>query len=143
MGYSPRVRNRPGMVAPPPPPAPVTIKVTPTERLVLVELTRDGPTNGIIALRMGVTEDTIKTHFRHIMHRVMLAGSPLCESRSSLIVGLLRGLIKTTTVTQVNPRDPSGGWDTRRRKAAQSVESAHGPAAVDPADAPDPVDGRP
>lgn len=117
--YEPRPRPvRLGMVAPPSPPAPVTIKVTPTERLVLVELTRDGPTNDIIALRMGVSVDTIKSHLRHVLVRVQRAGSPLCESRAQLIVGLLRGLIKTITVTQVNPRDPSGGWNTRRRKAA-------------------------
>lgn len=103
MAYEPRPRAvRPGMISPPPPPAPVTIKITPTERLVLVELTRDGPTNGILALRMGVSEDTVKTHMRNILVRVQKAGSPLCESRAQLIVGLLRGLIKTTTVTQVN-----------------------------------------
>jgi two-component system vancomycin resistance associated response regulator VraR len=43
--------------------------LTPTERKVVDELIKDGPTNAEIAKRLRVTENCIKVHFRHIMDK--------------------------------------------------------------------------
>ncbi len=68
----------------------VCIYVTPAENKVLRELTWDGACNKVIAQRLHVTEDTVKSHLKSVMKKV-----PHIKDRCALATALLRNCIIT------------------------------------------------
>ena len=66
----------------------VVVDVTPMQRRVVGELALDGPDNALIAERLDLSVETVKTHLRNVMGA---AGVP---NRTALVCGLLRGQIK-------------------------------------------------
>lgn len=67
-------------------------KLTPTEERVLRELVRDGAGNRVIARRLGVIEDTVKSHMKSVLRKT---GS---GCRTSLAVDILRRRVVVTVV---------------------------------------------
>lgn len=61
-----------------------TILITSREWDVLCAFLLDGASNRVIGSRIFVTEDTVKTHMRHILRK---AG---CDNRAELAVRLAR-----------------------------------------------------
>lgn len=69
---------------------PIVIDVTEAERSVLVELTRDGASNRVIANRLGIEVETVKSHLKNVMCRL-----PTVNDRTALAIGLIRESIQT------------------------------------------------
>lgn len=67
---------------------PRVVIVTPRQRAVIGELARDGADNKTIALRLGVVEDTIKSHVKHV---IAATGA---DNRTHLVCLLLRGHVQ-------------------------------------------------
>lgn len=80
---------------------PVRITISRAQRAVLVELTRDGANNKVIANRLGLSEDTIKSHIKAV-----LAKLPHINDRCALAVALLRRSVITKTLTQPGAPPP-------------------------------------
>lgn len=76
-------------------PGPRVVRVTPQQRAVIGELTRDGADNATIAMRLYITEDTVKTHLKRAMARVG------ADNRTHLVTLLLRGHVALETVRGV------------------------------------------
>lgn len=70
------------------PPEPRVVTVTPMVRKVIGEITRDGPINAVIAERLGIAEDTVKSHIKAALRAVG------CDNRTALVCALLRGQVK-------------------------------------------------
>lgn len=79
-------------------PVPRIAVVTPAQRAVVVELARDGAPNHVIARRLGIDIETVKTHLR----RAMAASG--CTSRTALVAALLHGEVRLRTVGQAPKR---------------------------------------
>lgn len=60
------------------------IALTPAQRLVLGELTKDGATNGAIAERLGLNEHTVKSHMKAILNEFGTS------NRTAIAVAVLR-----------------------------------------------------
>lgn len=104
---------------------PFYIRVSPAERAVLVELTRDGAANKVIANRLGVTDDTIKCHIKNVLSRI-----PHINDRTALSVALLRGAVRTERKDSKRPGSGS------LRRLGESPGQAHRLAASDASLAP-------
>lgn len=67
--------------------------VSQAERRVLDAFMQDGAANRVIAGRVLLTEDTVKTHLRHIFRKAVTALGPDCHrlDRTGLAVALGRG----------------------------------------------------
>lgn len=68
------------------------VTITRSERDVLAELALDGASNTEIGDRLGVAEDTVKTHIKHLLRKT---GAP---TRTALVAGVLRRRIRVTVV---------------------------------------------
>ena len=79
-------------------PVPRIAVLTPAQRAVVVELARDGAPNHVIARRLGIDTETVKTHLR----RAMAASD--CTSRTALVAALLRREVVLRTVGQAAKR---------------------------------------
>lgn len=64
---------------------PRLVRCTEAEIRVLTELVRDGAENGIIAKRLHLSHDTVKTHLKRVTSRIQT------PNRTALAVGLVRG----------------------------------------------------
>jgi DNA-binding NarL/FixJ family response regulator len=91
-------------------PEPRLVVVTPMVRAVIGELTRDGAVNGVIADRLGIAEDTVKSHVKAALRAV---GS---ENRTAMVCALLRGQVRLRT--ESNAGRP-GVPRQRRKEEAQ------------------------
>lgn len=67
---------------------PRVVEVTAAQRRVIGELARDGADNATIALRLGIVEETVKTHVKHAMAAVG------ADNRTHLVCLLLRGQVR-------------------------------------------------
>jgi DNA-binding NarL/FixJ family response regulator len=67
---------------------PRLVTVTPRQRAVVGELARDGADNPTIALRLGITSHTVKSHVKHVISAVG------ADNRTHLVVLLLRGHVR-------------------------------------------------
>jgi DNA-binding NarL/FixJ family response regulator len=77
-GPRPVPRPRPVYVDGPP-----AVRLTNQQLAVVAELCKDGPSNRMLAARLHVTEDTIKTHIKHALNRTG------CTDRTALAVAIL------------------------------------------------------
>lgn len=68
--------------------------LTPTQRTVLGELTRDGAENTVIAARLGMSEHTVKSHVKGILKAFG------CSSRTAVVVDCLRGRVQVRVVNR-------------------------------------------
>lgn len=73
-------------------PGPRCIVITPSEHLVLNELCRDGAENPVIAARLSLSQDTVKSHIKHVMKK---AGT---VNRTELALELSRRRLQTRVV---------------------------------------------
>jgi len=64
---------------------PRILRLTPREIDVLNELCLDGPTNGDIAERLDLEENTVKSHLKAILRKSCY------RNRTELVVAILRG----------------------------------------------------
>lgn len=71
---------------------PRIVIVSPAERAVIGELTRDGATNRTIGARLGVTDHVVRNHLKATMKRTGHA------SRTALVVDLLSGRMRLRTL---------------------------------------------
>lgn len=67
---------------------PRVITLTPRQREVLGQLTHDGADDATIAARLGVTDQTIKSHIKNILRAF---GVP---NRTAVVVDCLRGRVR-------------------------------------------------
>lgn len=65
--------------------------VTPMVRTVIGELTRDGADNATIALRLGISENTVKSH---VKAAIAATGA---DNRTHVVCLLLRGTVRLRT----------------------------------------------
>lgn len=66
-----------------------SLEVTPAEYRVLEAFLDGGCSNSVIAVRLQCSEDTVKTHMRHMLQKVEPG-----TTRAALAVGVLRGHIR-------------------------------------------------
>lgn len=71
------------------------VVLTPAQRAVLGELTRDGAIDDVIAARLGVTRMTVRSHMKKI---VMAFGYSGNGSRTAVVVDCLRGRVLVRVV---------------------------------------------
>lgn len=88
------------------------VVITPAEAEVLDVLIQDGASNAEIGEVLGVKEDTIKTHVRHLLHKFGL------HNRTELAVGVMRDRYQITI---------------RKRQDGRPPRSRHGEAPLLPA----------
>ena len=69
-------------------PAPRLAVVTPAQRAVIGELTRDGADNPTIGLRLDISEHTVKTHVKAALKATG------ADNRTHLVCLLLRGHVR-------------------------------------------------
>lgn len=62
--------------------------VTPSQRDVIRELACDGPSNAEIGDRLGIREDTVKTHMRAALEATG------CPNRTALALAVVRGRVR-------------------------------------------------
>jgi DNA-binding CsgD family transcriptional regulator len=67
---------------------PRVVVVTPRQRAVIGELARDGADDATIALRLGITHWTVKTHMKRVLAAVG------ADNRTHLVALLLRGHVR-------------------------------------------------
>jgi DNA-binding CsgD family transcriptional regulator len=131
-------------------PAAPRMYLSPAERKVLGAFTHDGATNPVIARRIGVSEDTVKTHIKHIMTKARRAlgveSSDTTFCRTSLAVLLLkrRLIVRVCHAPYVHDDDRPGPVDPRTRRKyiehicdPDSVPLPHPRGAPDPGPTPD------
>lgn len=75
---------------------PRTIEVTRRERAVIVELAADGASSEEIARRLGLTPEGVANRFKALLRRTGY------NSRTALVVDLLRGRLKLSVVDRLN-----------------------------------------
>jgi DNA-binding CsgD family transcriptional regulator len=92
-----------------PEPEPRLVVLTPAQRRVVGELTRDGASDGRIAHRLGISRETVTTHMRHAMRRLG------AHSRAEVCVMLLRRqvVIRTENRSGLHWHDPE--WREKKR----------------------------
>lgn len=76
------------------PAGPHVVTVTPRQRAVIGEVARDGADDNTIALRLGISTWTVKTHMR----RALAATG--ADNRTHLVCLLLRGHLRLRTESQ-------------------------------------------
>lgn len=90
-------------------PGPRLVVLTPQQRAVLGELTRDGATNDVIAARLTLSEHTVKSHMKAIVKAFGYSGG---GSRTAVVIDCLRGRVAVRVVNN------SGGHLRRNEEAA-------------------------
>jgi DNA-binding NarL/FixJ family response regulator len=77
--------------------------LTPAQRRVLGEITRDGADNPVIAARLGITKYTVSAHVKAILRAFDQS------NRTAVAVDCLRGRVSIRVETKVlRPRKPPG-----------------------------------
>jgi DNA-binding NarL/FixJ family response regulator len=76
------------------------VAVTPTEARVLRELLRDGADYRTIGMRLGVVEETVKSHAKALLRKTH------CRSATALVVEVLREFVICIEPVRANPRRP-------------------------------------
>ena len=72
--------------------------VTRAQAQVIAELACDGASNGTIAERLGISEETVKSHLKAAL------AAARCTNRTELAVALLRGRLKLRVTGVRGPR---------------------------------------
>lgn len=67
---------------------PRLVILTPTQRAVLGQLTHDGAENVTIAARLGMSENTVKSHVKGILKAFD------CTNRTAVVTDCLRGRVQ-------------------------------------------------
>lgn len=73
-------------------PGPRCIDITPAQHLVLNELCRDGADNVVIAARLSVTTETVKSHLKRVMAKAHTT------NRTELALELSRRRLQTRVI---------------------------------------------
>jgi hypothetical protein len=120
------------------------------ERKVLGAFTHDGATNPVIARRIGVSEDTVKTHIKHIMTKARRAlgvesrDTTFCRTSLAVLLLKRRLIVRVCHAPYVHDDDRPGPVDPRTRRKyiehicdPDSVPLPHPRGAPDPGPTPD------
>lgn len=73
-------------------------RVTPREYAVACELLADGAGNSEIGDRLGISEDTVKSHIKGLLWRTG------CVTRTEVAVKVMRGIIQLKVVKRMDPQ---------------------------------------
>lgn len=71
-----------------------TVTITPTQKLVLDQLVRDGADNATIARRLGMARGTATSHVKELLRRLGVS------NRAAIVAEVLQGRVRIEVDTQ-------------------------------------------
>lgn len=71
---------------------PAYVVCSPQEYRIVAELMKDGPDNATIGRRLGISEETVKTHLKGVYRKC-----PVQVNRTALVVAIFRDEVKIVT----------------------------------------------